>query len=200
VHVAFGTMLGSDGRPFRTRMGEVARLAELLDAAVAHARTLNPGRDDRAEVLGIGALKYADLSTNRTQDHVFDPDRMVSLLGNTSVYLQYAYARVRSIIDKAGNDDGTATAAEVTAAERALILHLDAFEEALNQAWTEYAPHRICTYLYALAQAFTAFYDTSPVLRAGPGVRARRLAVCGLVEATLRTGLDLLGISTPYPL
>jgi arginyl-tRNA synthetase len=200
VHIAFGTMLGSDGRPFRTRTGEVSRLADLLDAAVAHARALNPGRDDLAAVLGIGALKYADLSTNRIQDHVFDPDRMVSLVGNTSVYLQYAYARVRSILEKAGGGEVTATAEQMTAAERALVLHLDAFEEALDQAWSEYAPHRVCTYLYALAQAFTAFYDTSPVLRAEPGVRSRRVAVCGLVEATLRTGLDLLGIAAPYPL
>jgi arginyl-tRNA synthetase len=136
---------------------------------------------------------------------VFDPDRMVSLVGNTSVYLQYAYARTASILAKAGFDPRAVPSAFIVGGaldpvERALVLVLDEFEATLQTVVSGYEPHRLCTYLYGLAQRFTAFFERCPVLKAEPAVRARRLALCELTGRTLRTGLDLLGVATPYPI
>ena len=206
-HVPFGTVLGPDGRPFRTRAGGTVRLMDLLDDAVAHARVVveekNPGLppaelDRIAEVAGIGAVKYADLSTSRTRDYTFDTDRMVSLSGNTGVYLQYAHARVRSILRKSG-DPSTAVDPEVRPepAERALVLALDAYGTTLGEVDETLEPHRLCGYLYELARAFTTFYDTCPVLAAEEPVRGNRLALCLLTARTLAHGLDLLGIVAP---
>ncbi|MGH4021584.1 MAG: arginine--tRNA ligase [Pseudonocardiaceae bacterium] len=207
AHVAFGTVLGPDGRPFKTRSGDTVKLMDLLDAAVekagatvadkAHHRT-----DDElsriAEQAGIGAVKYADLSTSRTKDYVFDVERMVSFNGNTGVYLQYAHTRICSILRKSG--DATAEVdptLPLHPAERALALSLDAFGDSLIDVGRLLEPHRLCGHLYDLAKAFTDFYEACPVLSADQPVRANRIALCQLAARTLRQGLDLLGIAAP---
>ncbi|MFI7675045.1 arginine--tRNA ligase [Actinophytocola sp. NPDC049390] len=206
-HVPFGTVLGPDGRPFKTREGGTVRLMDLLDDAVAHARVvveeknpdLPPAELDRiAELAGIGAVKYADLSTSRTRDYTFDTDRMVSLSGNTGVYLQYAHARVRSILRKSGDLETTVDpSVPPQPAERALVLALDGYGTTLGEVNETLEPHRLCGYLYDVARAFTTFYDTCPVLSADEPVRGNRLALCGLTARTLAHGLDLLGIVAP---
>ncbi|GIJ09789.1 arginine--tRNA ligase [Micromonospora andamanensis] len=207
VHVAFGTVLGPDGRPFKTRAGDTVRLVDLLTEAVDHAREVvaarNPGLtgaalDERARQVGIGAVKYADLATNRARDYTYEPRRMLALAGNTGVYLQYAHARVRSILARADGADVTVDpTAALEPAERALILDLDAFADTLAEVVAASEPHRLCGYLYRLAQTFTAFYEHCPVLRATGSSRGNRLALCRLTGDTLRTGLHLLGISAP---
>ncbi len=218
VHVAFGTMLGKDGKPFRSRAGDTVPLAELLDTAVdrawkvitAHSHHLDAGtREAVAQAAGIGAVKYADLSTSRTKDYRFDPDRMVSLTGNTAVYLQYAHARVRSIVAKlgtapAGSVDPAGTVDPTLPphpAERALALRLDGFGATLRDAADFFEPHRLCAYLFDVAQAFSRFFEECPVLRAETAQRrANRVALARLTGATLVQGLDLLGIAAPYPM
>ena len=207
VHVAFGTVLGPDGRPFKTRAGDTVRLADLLTEAVDRARDVvaakNPGLagaalHERARQVGIGAAKYADLATSRTRDYTYDPERMLALTGNTGVYLQYAHARIRSILSRAdGADAAVDPGTTLELAERALILDLDGFADTLTEVVAGYEPHRLCGYLYRLAQTFTAFYERCPVLRADEPVRGNRLALCRLTGDTLRTGLELLGIDAP---
>lgn len=210
-HVAFGTVLGADGRPFKTRSGDTVKLMDLLDAAVERARAVvaekNPdlggGELGRvAEQVGVGAVKYADLSTSRTKDYVFDVDRMVSLAGNTGVYLQYAHARICSILRKAPS--GASGAAQVDPAlplsisERALVLALDGYGDTLTEVGRTLEPHRLCGYLFGLAKTFTDFYENCTVLAAdSPAVRGNRLALCHLTARTLRDGLSLLGIAAP---
>jgi arginyl-tRNA synthetase len=206
-HVAFGTVLGSDGRPFKTRSGETVRLVDLLTDAVDRACTVvaakNPtltGADleERARQVGIGAVKYADLATGRTRDYVYDADRMLALTGHTGVYLQYAHARIRSILNRAGNPSTTMSlGVTLEPAERALILDLDAFSDTLTEVAATYEPHRLCGYLYALGRTFSTFYEQCPVLKAAADVRGNRLALCALTGDTLRTGLHLLGIDAP---
>jgi arginyl-tRNA synthetase len=212
VHVAFGTVLGPDGRPFKTRAGGTVRLMQLLDEAVDSARRtvqerqpdLPPEELDRiAEQAGIGAVKYADLSTSRLKDYAFDIERMVSLTGNTSVYLQYAHARIRSILRRAGDGAPEVDPAPLDPAlpmhpaERALVLALDELDAVLRDVAATSEPHRLCTYLFDTAKAFTDFYENCPVLSAEAGVRANRLALCRLAAATLHDGLNLLGIAAP---
>ncbi|QOC91609.1 arginine--tRNA ligase [Micromonospora craniellae] len=207
AHVAFGTVLGADGRPFKTRAGDTVRLVDLLTEAVDRAREVvaakNPGltgaaRDERARQVGIGAVKYADLATSRTRDYTYDPHRMLALTGNTGVYLQYAHARVRSILARADGADETVDPGIVLApADRALILDLDGFADVLDEVVAGYEPHRLCGHLHRLAQSFTTFYERCPVLRAEPPYRGTRLALCRLTGDTLRTGLGLLGIDAP---
>lgn len=209
VHVSFGSVLGPDGRPLKTREGGTVRLITLLDEAVQRARAtvaekspgLEPGAlEERAWQVGIGAVKYADLSTGRTRDYIFDLDRMVSLQGNTGVYLQYAHARIRSILRKL--PEGTPTKVDPDAplelAERRLALLLDECGAVIATVQDTLEPHRLAGYLYALAQAFTDFYDACPVLRAPTdAIRGNRAALCRLTGDTLRLGLGLLGIATP---
>jgi arginyl-tRNA synthetase len=207
LHVAFGAVLGPDGTPFKTRSGDTVKLMDLLDAAVDRARTIVAAKehdlsDDElsqiAEQAGIGAVKYAELSTSRTKDYVFDIDRMVSFQGNTGVYLQYAHTRIRSILRRAG--DPTVEVDPTLAlhpAERALALELDAFGDVLAEVSQVLEPHRLGGYLYDLARAFTEFYEACPVLSADRPLRANRLALCDLTAHTLRQGLDLLGIAAP---
>jgi arginyl-tRNA synthetase len=207
VHVAFGTVLGPDGRPFKTRAGGTVRLMHLIDEAVDSARStvaerepdLPPGELDRiAEQAGVGAIKYADLSTSRLKDYAFDITRMVSLTGNTSVYLQYAHARIRSILRKAGERETPVDPQlPMHPAERALVLALDEFGGVLRDVAAASEPHRLCTYLFDTAKAFTDFYENCPVLSAPDDVRANRLALCRLAAATLHEGLGLLGIAAP---
>ncbi len=213
VHVAFGTVLGPDGRPFKTRSGGTVPLTSLLDEAVQHARKAvaekNPGLDEatvleRARQVGIGAVKYADLSTGRIRDYRFDPARMLALTGDTGVYLQYAHARARSILAKipgAGADAQIDPKVSLEPAERRLALLLDGFADALDAACQLYEPHRVCGYLYTLAQAFTAFFGACPVLQAPDvRVRANRTVLCRLTAETLALGLTLLGIQAPVAL
>jgi arginyl-tRNA synthetase len=199
-------MLGPDGRPFKSRAGDTARLADLLADAVSQARTVVAAKhpdldavtlDERARQVGIGALKYADLTSNRARDYIYDPARMLALAGNTSVYLQYAHARVRSILTNAQAPGRVDTALPLEPAERTLVLDLDAFGDTLVEVANTLEPHRLCHYLYRLAKSATTFLDRCRVLTSPAGIRENRLALCELTGDTLRTGLDLLGIEAP---
>jgi arginyl-tRNA synthetase len=207
VHVPYGTVLGRDGRPFKTRAGGTVRLVDLLDDAVARARAVvwdkNPDLtadelDRIAEQAGVGAVKYADLSTSRVKDYVFDLDRMISFNGNTGVYLQYAHTRIGSILRRADAQDVTLDpTVELAPAERALALELDAYGTTLAEVGSTLEPHKLCGFLYGLARAFTTFYETCHVLSAEEPLRSNRLALCQLTARTLHHGLDLLGITAP---
>jgi len=206
-HHAFGTMMGPDGKPFKTRSGGTVKLSELLDEATERAAALvrekNPALDESAtreigRKVGIGAVKYADLCKTRTQDYVFNWDAMLSFDGNTAPYLQYAYTRVRSIFRKAGQDPEQLSAelAITEPEERALAIKLLQFDEALDQVAKDAMPHLLCSYLYDLASLYMRFYEACPVLKEGvpPEQRQSRLQLCQLVARTLAQGLDLLGI------
>jgi arginyl-tRNA synthetase len=207
AHVPYGTVLGPDGRPFKTRAGGTVRLMGLLDDAVARARAVvnekNPELatdelDHIAEQAGIGAVKYADLFISRIKDYVFDIDRMVSFNGNTGVYLQYAHTRIRSILRRAGDPDvAIDPTIKLQPAERALALELDAYSTVLAEVSDTLEPHKLCGYLYDLARDFTTFYEACHVLGAEEPIRTNRLALCQLTERTLQHGLSLLGISAP---
>ena len=206
-HVPFGTVLGKDGKPFKTRAGGTVRLMDLLDEAVWRGRAVvaekNPeladaDLDQIAELAGIGAVKYADLSTSRLKDYVFDPDRMVSFTGNTGVYLQYAHTRIRSILRRAGDAEvAVDTSLALEPAERALALQLDGYSATLTEVGTTLEPHRLAGYLYELARDFTTFYESCRVLDAEEPLRSNRLALCQLTARTLNHGLSLLGITAP---
>ncbi|MDQ0941569.1 arginine--tRNA ligase [Streptomyces sp. V1I1] len=208
VQLAFGTVLGKDGKPFKTREGETVRLVDLLDEAVERATAVvrEKAQDlteeeiaERATQVGIGAIKYADLSTSAARDYKFDLDQMVSLNGDTSVYLQYAYARIQSILRKAGDTKPAAhPELELAPAERALGLHLDQFGETLAEVATSYEPHKLAAYLYQLASLYTTFYSECPVLKADtPAQVENRLFLCDITARTLHQGMALLGIRTP---
>ena len=209
VHVAFGNVLGEDRKMLRSRSGDSVKLVDLLDEAIERAGALvaekNPELDDDeraavARAVGIGAVKYADLSTDRVRDYVFDWDRMLSFDGNTAPYLQYAHARIRSIFRRAGIDPSTvdpSSIALVEPAERELALRILATPSVIADATSSQSPHRLCTHLFDLAQAFTAFYEHCPVLKVEEPIRGSRLALCDLTARTLSTGLDLLGIEAP---
>ncbi|KAA6221030.1 arginine--tRNA ligase [Streptomyces albofaciens JCM 4342] len=211
VQLAFGTVLGKDGKPFKTREGETVRLVDLLDEAVERATAVvrekgeNIGLTEREIVengqqVGIGAVKYADLSTSAARDYKFDLDQMVSLNGDTSVYIQYAYARIRSIFRNAGTAAPKAHPELALApAERALGLHLDQFAETVHEAAAGHEPHKLAAYLYHLASLYTTFYDQCPVLKAEGGSEQveNRLFLCELTARTLHRGMALLGIRTP---
>jgi arginyl-tRNA synthetase len=210
VHVPFGTVLGADGRPFKSRSGETVDFVDLLDAAIERARTVvaekspgldSEGLDRRATEIGIGAVKYFELSTNRAKDYAFDLDRMLALTGDTGVYLQYAHARLRSILAKAESSASFVDPAlPVTPEERRLILELDRFGDTLVEAADTAEPHRLGGYLGRLAQALTSFYVACPVLNSDAGIRGNRVALCRLTADTLQLGLGLLGIETPNQL
>jgi arginyl-tRNA synthetase len=214
-HVSFGTVLGDDGRPFKTRSGDTVGLEGLLDEAVARALEVvsqndeaKPGgrelsddeRKQIAKTVGIGALKYADLSQNRTSDYVFSYDKMLAMNGNTATYMQYAYARVRSILQRGGIDAVAlrAASARITItepAERALAVALLRLPEALDAVVADYRPNQLTAYLFDLANQYSTFYEQCPVLKApDEATRASRLALCDLTARTIRQGLALLGI------
>ncbi|MEU5403234.1 arginine--tRNA ligase [Streptomyces sp. NPDC005963] len=211
VQLAFGTVLGKDGKPFKTREGETVRLVDLLDEAVEHATEVVREKDTRGELteaeiaergvqVGIGAIKYADLSTSATRDYRFDLDQMVSLNGDTSVYLQYAYARIQSIKRRAGAVSPIAhPELELAPAERALALHVDRFGETIAEVAAAYEPHKLAAYLYQLASHLTKFYDQCQVLSDAnpPEVVENRLFLIDLTARTLHQGMALLGIRTP---
>jgi arginyl-tRNA synthetase len=210
-HVGFGSILGPDGKMFKTRTGENVKLNNLLDEAVERAAAViaekNPELDDAtradvADAIGIGAVKYADLSSDRVKDYIFDWDRMLSFDGNTAPYLQYAHARIRSIFRRAEierDDDALRGPVHLEhPAERALALQLLSFDEAVQAAAGHLQPHRLATYLFELAQVFTEFYESCPVLRADTEEQRRsRLTLSDLTARTLATGLGLLGIEAP---
>ncbi|HOF18720.1 MAG TPA: arginine--tRNA ligase, partial [Phycisphaerae bacterium] len=208
-HVGFGMMLGADGKPFKTRTGGTVKLMDMLGEAEARAFELvtlkspelpEPQRREIARAVGIGAVKYADLSQNRATDYVFSWDKMISLEGNTAPYMQYAYARIRSIFRKGeGIADCGLRNEEFSLgepAERALAVKLLQFPETLESAAAECLPNLLCQYLYELAGAFMGFYENCPVLKAEGETRASRLALCELTARTIQKSLDLLGIET----
>jgi len=207
-HAAIGNVLGADGKILRTRSGESIKLRSFIDEAVERAGKVLEDRDyddatrrEIAQDVGVGAMKYSDLSVARDSEYVFDWDRMLATTGNTGPYLQYAAARIRSIFRKAGIEPEKATAPiEITApAERALGLHLLGLGGAIDALIEDVTPHKLASYIYDLATAFTAFYETCPVLKDGvePRVRDSRLALCAVTLRTLVTGLGLLGVRTP---
>lgn len=228
VHVQIGNVLGEDGKILKSRSGAPVKLMALLEEAVDRARAVidanrpeltEEERAATARQVGIGAVKYADLSVGHDTEYVFDFDRMLALSGNTGPYVQYAAARIRSILRKAGvleehtagtegagtetagtdSDGGTPATviAVVEPAERALALHLLEYGATLHKVREALEPHRLSTYLFELAQLFTSFYDQCPVLKSEDSVRESRLALCALVLRRLSEGLDLLGIETP---
>ncbi len=214
-HISFGTVLGDDGRPFKARSGDTIGLSGLLDEAVARAHAVVSANDDAkpggadlsdsqrrqvAEVVGIGALKYADLAQNRTSDYVFSYEKMLAMTGNTATYMQYAYARVRSIFAKGEVDaialrmsDGQIELAHP--AERALGLAILQFAEALDQVIADFRPNSLTSYLFELANRYSTFFEQCPVLKAESAAsRASRLRLCDLTARTIKQGLALLGI------
>ncbi len=211
-HVMFGTVLGEDGTPLKTRSGENIKLKALLDEAVERAQTVveqkNPDLSDEqkaqvARAVGVGAVKYADYSNNRTSDYMFSFDKMLAMEGNTAPYMQYAYARVQSIGRKA-QDKGVDVAAELAGLQQMSLVdpneldlakHLVRYGEAIEAALADYRPNYLTTYLYELAQKFSSFYTHCPVLNADAGQRPTRLMLCELTARTIKHGLgELLGI------
>ncbi|MFM9225286.1 MAG: arginine--tRNA ligase [Actinomycetota bacterium] len=207
--MAFGSVLGSDRKMLKSRSGDAVKLAALLAEAVERAAAAvaekNPemSPDDRADVarmVGIGAVKYSDLSTDRVKDYIFDWDRMLSFDGNTAPYLQYAHARICSIFRRAGLEREQVRAVVPTLGdprERALAIALLRFDSAVHEAVDTASPHKLCTYLFDLATGFTSFYENCPVLRADDAVKISRLALCDATARVLAAGLDLLGIRAP---
>jgi arginyl-tRNA synthetase len=207
-HVAFGNVLGTDRKMFKTRSGETVKLVGLIDEATDRAyraleeRKSDLDADQRAHLatqIARAAIKYADLSTERQRDYIFDLDRMLAFEGDTGPYLQYAHARVRSIFRRLGSpfDPDTASFALEDPAERYLALGLLAFPEAFALSLEALQPHRLCVYLFDLAQRFTSFYEACPVLSSVGQTRSERLALCELSARTLCLGLSLLGIEAP---
>ncbi|HEY5267331.1 MAG TPA: arginine--tRNA ligase [Acidimicrobiales bacterium] len=206
--VAFGNVLGPDHKMFKSRDGETVKLVSLLDEAIEKAYVAleerAPDLDRRARLtlatqIGRAAIKYADLSTERQHDYVFDLERMIAFEGDTGPYLQYAHARVSSIFRRLGVpfETGKSDFALNAKAERELALGLLALPEAFASSLLSLQPHRLCTHLFDLAQRFTSFYDACPVLSAEGALRDERLALCDLTARSLRLGLSILGIDTP---
>jgi arginyl-tRNA synthetase len=202
-----GSILGEDGKPFKTRSGETVKLSDLLDEAELRALAIvdakspelpETQRKEIGRVVGIGAVKYADLLPNRQSDYIFSWDKMLALQGNTAPYLQYAYARIKSIFRK--NESGSSLATRhsplvlAEPEEFALAKHLLNFGLTLEAVAEEYRPNFLCNYLFELAGKFTAFYENCPVLKAEGAVRESRLTLCDLTARVLKQGLDVLGI------
>ncbi len=212
IHVTFGSVLGEGGKPLKTREGENVKLKDLLDEAIEKAKTIvkekNPDlpeeqKDRIAKAVGVGAVKYADYSNNRTSDYIFSFNKMLAMDGNTAPYMQYAYARIKSIERKAQTkqvpiEDELAGVKKLSLSEPAevdLAKHLIRYGEAIEAAAADYRPNYLTAYLYELAQKFSAFYTNCPVLDAGPDKRPTRLLLCDLTAKTIRHGLsELLGI------
>jgi arginyl-tRNA synthetase len=208
-HVPFGSILGEDNKPLKTRSGENVKLAELLKEAVERAYNVvnekNPKLSDQqkqdvARMVGIGAIKYADLSQNRNNDYVFSFDRMLALNGNTAPYLQYAHARICSIFRKAEENIDTYSAKAVISSleERELMLKIMSLDTAVTAVATDLRPHVLCNYLYELSVCFSSFYDKCSVMNCeDAAIKASRLEICNMTRKTLAFGLDLLGIEVP---
>ena len=209
AHVWFGSILGGDGKPFKTRSGETVKLSDLLDEAEERALKIvlekspelpEAQRKEIARVVGLGAVKYADLLPNRQSDYIFSWDKMLALQGNTAPYLQYAYARIKSIFRKSEAVSSLVTrhsSLVLTASEEIVLAkHLLNFGLTLEAVAEEFRPNFLCNYLYDLAGKFTAFYENCPVLKAEEATRVSRLALCDLTARVLQQGLKVLGIET----
>ncbi|MEX2327602.1 MAG: arginine--tRNA ligase [Pseudomonadales bacterium] len=207
LHLPFGNILKPDGKMFKTRDGADVKLIDVVDEAVARAYKLvthkNPGlpedaRNEIARVVGAGAMKYAELSKNRTTDYVFDWDTMLSFEGNTAPYLQYAYTRIKSLFKRAGIDESQLQGEILLRqpAEIQLGVKLLQFSEALDGVLEDYQANVLCNYLYELAVLFMSFYEACPILKSDDATKASRLLICDITARTLRQGLDLLGIKT----
>jgi len=206
-HIAFGSILGEDRKIMKTRSGENVGLAEVLTEAVERARKMvearsetipAEAREDIARTIGLGAVKYAELSQNRLTDYVFSWDKLLALDGNTAPYLQNAYVRIRSIFRRAGEDADPSTSLTISdPAERALALKLLQYPETVPLVLEDFRPNLLANYLYELANAFHSFYEACPVLKSTPEIRAVRLGICALTGRTLAHGLSLLGIRCP---
>ena len=203
--IGFGTMMGKDGKPFKTRSGDTVKLVDLLDEAVQRATTLvhskNPALNTAeaqtiGRVVGIGAVKYADLSKNRTSDYVFDWENMLSFEGNTAPYLQYAYTRVQSVFRKAGEWDTQAPLVLTEPLEKQLAVELLKLEDVLHSVADTSYPHYLANYLYQVATLFSRFYEACPILKAEGVARNTRLQLAKLTGNALQQGLVLLGIET----
>ena len=206
-HIPFGTILNKQGKPFKTREGDAVKLADVADEAISRAGRLiaekNPGlaeaaRQKIAELVGIGAIKYAELSKNRTTDYIFDWDTMLSFEGNTAPYLQYAYTRIRSIFRRAGVDPASLEGECIPkeAKEQALAVKILQYPETIDAALEEYQPNLLAGYLFELSGIFMSFYEDCPVLKTDRGTRQSRLLLCRLASDVLKHGLSLLGIGT----
>ena len=202
-HMAFGTMMGKDGTPFKTRTGGTVKLIDLLNEAKQRAFDLvsakNPDLDEEsrkviANTVGIAAVKYADLSKNRTSDYIFNWDTMLSFEGNTAPYLQYAYARIQSIFRKSGNSNQDASIVLEDSSERLLATKLLQFSEAIETVAKEGNPNLLCNYLFELSGNFMSFYEACPIMKADEATKQSRLKLAQLTADTLKEGLDLLGI------
>ncbi|MEQ9568483.1 MAG: arginine--tRNA ligase [Pseudomonadales bacterium] len=210
LHCAYGTIMGEDGKPFKTRSGDTVKLSDLLNEAVDRARNLLQSKNtdlndteiqEIAEAVGIGAVKYADLSKTRTNDYVFDWDSMLSFDGNTAPYLQYAYTRIRSILRRAEVDETELAGYEFAIQhpeERSLALAITGFADVVEQVGDRAMPHELCNYLFDLSGRFMGFYESCPILKSdvSPEDRQSRLRLASLTSRVLRQGLDLLGIQT----
>ena len=203
--IGFGTMMGKDGKPFKTRSGDTVKLVELLDEAVERATALVQSKNSDLDAataaqigrtVGIGAVKYADLSKNRSSDYVFDWDAMLSFEGNTAPYLQYAYTRVQSVFRKAGEWDVQTTLTLTEPLEKQLAVELLKFEDVLHSTAESSHPHYLAAYLYQVATLFSRFYEACPILKAEGNARNTRLQLAHLTAGVLKQGLDLLGIET----
>jgi arginyl-tRNA synthetase len=209
-HVPFGVVLGEDGKKLKTRSGETVRLQDLIDEAIDHARRdldtrfaernvseSDQFKDDLAHAIGIGAIKYADLSLNRMTNYVFSYDKMLSLQGNTAPFMMYAYVRVQGIA-RAGEIDfaklGDVQVVLEQASEFELAKQLLRFDDVLESVIHDFLPNRICEYLFELSQKFNQFYEACPVLNAPEPSRTSRLLLCNLTAGIIRQGLTLLGI------
>jgi arginyl-tRNA synthetase len=209
VHVGFGNVLGADRKMMRSRAGDSVKLADLLDEAVERAEVAiaekNPdiGPEERlvvANMVGIGALKYSDLSTERIKDYVFDWDRMLAFEGNTGPYLQYAHARICSIFRRARIDRASVRSVHIILnqpQERALAMRLLAYPSAIAATLESYSPHKLCTYVYELASDFSSFYQECPILKSDEPMRSSRLALSDFTAQVLEHSLGLLGITAP---
>tara|TARA_B100001175_G_scaffold20899_1_gene15597 strand:- start:2003 stop:3661 length:1659 start_codon:yes stop_codon:yes gene_type:complete len=205
-HIAYGTMMDSSGKPFKTRSGGTTKLIELLDESVSRAYALvtekNPELDEKerlkiAEKVGIGSVKYADLSKNRTSDYIFDWSTMLSFEGNTAPYLMYAYARIKSILAKAsGEKRYTLITILESSEERLLLIKLLQFPEIIDSVALDCFPNQLCNYLHELAGLFMRFYEACPILKAKDALQDSRLSLAEFTSLTLKEGLDLLGIET----
>ncbi|MDC7717827.1 arginine--tRNA ligase [Vogesella sp. DC21W] len=203
-HIGHGTIMGPDGKPLKTRSGENIKLVELLDEAIERAYQLvssknaelpEAERRNIAQAVGIGALKYADLSKSRNTDYIFDWDAMLSFEGNTAPYLQYAYTRVQSVLRKAEDFNPAANIVVTEAAEKQLAVALTQFEDVVFTVAEGSQPHHLCSYLYNVATLFSRFYEACPILKSEGEVRQSRLQLAAATAKTLKAGLGLLGIA-----
>jgi len=206
-HIAFGSILGEDRKIMKTRSGDNVGLADVLHEAVERARRMVEARADKfspdeiestAQTIGLGAVKYAELSQNRLTDYVFSWDKLLALDGNTAPYLQNAYVRIRSIFRRAEEPANSQAPISISEpAERALGIKLLQYAETLPTVLEDFRPNLLANYLYELANTYHSFYEACPVLKAEPALRASRLLLSDLTARTLTHGLDLLGIRCP---